>query len=106
MSTTTRSYGELATQTIQAVLEYNDDAARCIGLLRAEYGSRAAYLAAFAILMMKYDLDTYHHLPLKSDLYSFTFAEEMREHPDALRIYEEAACYILGIEGWDKPPAL
>ncbi len=87
----TAAYRDILAHFIQAVREDSEVAANCIEQIREHYGTRPAYLAAYAIVVMKYQNEKYKRPVRASDLNSYTFYEELQENAHALALYRQAA---------------
>lgn len=96
----TNSYGQAANEFVQQIRQLSPAAADCIEQIREQFGTRAAYLAAFALILLKNKQVETQYNPSQRDLYAFTYCEEMRETAAAMHLYEEAARHLLpGITG-------
>jgi hypothetical protein len=96
----TNSYGDAANQFVQQIRQLSPSAADCIEQIRDRFGTRAAYLAAFALILLKNQQVEKQFNPSQRDLYAFTYCEEMRDTAGAMQLYEEAANHLLpGING-------
>jgi len=88
-------YSEAAHEFIQQVRLQSSAAAACLEQIQSQDGSRAAYLAAFALIQLKRLQLERKYLPSQHDLHVFTFCEEMRDTAEAIRLYEQAAEHLL-----------
>src|SRR5579871_2509889 len=85
------AYSQVATEFIQQIRQDSPSAAECIEQIQGQYGTRAAYLAAFALLQLKRSQVEHGYPPNSQDLHAFTYCEEMRDTPEAIQLYEAAA---------------
>lgn len=79
----------------ESIRQHSARAATCIEQIHARFGPRTAYLAAFAVLVLTEWRDEQCYTPSKNDLSTFPYYEEMRDNPDAMQLYEEAASYLM-----------
>lgn len=93
-TTNANNYSTLALAFIDRVRQHNPLAAACLEQLLTAYGSRTAYLAAFALVHLKNQQLEKHYGPSKYELHAFTFCEEMRDTRAAMRLYEQAAAHL------------
>jgi hypothetical protein len=90
-----KTYHEAAIEFIQQIRQYSSSAADCIEQIQLQYGIRAAYLAAFALVDLKHRQVKHQYNPSSHDLHAFTYCDEMRETAEAIRLYEAAAAHLL-----------
>jgi hypothetical protein len=87
-------YSQAASGFIQQIRQYSPPAAGCLEKIQSLYGSYAAFLAAFALVI----LQDRHNRPRSPSSYdalkTFLYYEEMREKPEAINLYKEAADYL------------
>lgn len=96
------AYSEAANEFIQQIRQYSPPAADCIVQIQAQYGIRAAYLAAFALVDLKHRQVAHKYNPSNQDVYAFTYCEEMGEIAEAIQLYKQAAtCLMPGIDWTD-----
>jgi hypothetical protein len=89
------TYSQIAVEFIRQIRQYNESAAACIDQIQAQYGTRAAYLASFALLDLKHRQLKRHYNPTPRDVHAFTYCEEMGEIAEALQLYEAAVTHLL-----------
>src|SRR5215207_11097115 len=78
------AYQSILAHFIQSVRSDSEVAARCIEQIWEHYGTRRAYLAAYAILVMKQQYEE-NKRPIRSeDLNTYTFYDELHENAHAL----------------------
>jgi hypothetical protein len=90
-------YAAVANDLIEEIQEISPAAADCIEQIRAKYGTRAAYLAAFALVLYRNGCTRSDHSVPGDDLKLFIFYEEMHEMVEAIRLYKDAAIYLLAV---------
>ena len=90
-------YGNVAREFIQQVRQQNSPAADCIEQIHTQYGARAAYLAAFALTLLKDRLNQQGYSSTQLALESFTYYQEMQGDAEAIRLYQEAAAHFLRV---------
>ena len=95
IDSSSNTYHEAATEFIQQIRQHSPSAADCIEQIQAQYGTRAAYLAAFALVYLKHSQIAHKYNPSQRELYLFTYCEEMRECAEAIRLYEDAAAHLM-----------
>ena len=95
MHTVYDEYAAVADDLIEEIQEMSASAANCIEQLRTEYGTRAAYLAAFALVICRSNFPRSNPSFLGEALKEFVFYEEMHETAEAIRLYQEAAAHLL-----------
>jgi hypothetical protein len=87
-------YAQAASGFIQQIRQHSPPAAGCLEQIQTQYGSYAAFLAAFALVI----LQDRHNRPRSPSSYdalkTFPYYEEMRGKPEALSLYKEAADYL------------
>jgi len=89
------TYSEAAKEFIQEIRQHSSPAADCIEQIHAQFGTRAAYLAAFALAYLKQRQAHQKYPPSQHDLYAFTYCEEMQNSAEAIQLYKEAATHLL-----------
>ena len=89
------TYREAAIEFIQQIRQYSPPAADCIEQIQERYGTRAAYLAAFALAHLKVEQQAHKFSPSQKNIHAFTYCEEMAEIAEAIQLYEAAAGYLL-----------
>ena len=87
-------YTDVADELTKEIRQISPAAADCIEQIRAKYGTRSAYLAAFALVIYQVRITRAGKVPLREDLTGFTYYEEMREIAEAIQLYEEAAAHL------------
>jgi hypothetical protein len=87
-------YTDAADELTQEIRQLSPAAADCIEQIRAKFGTRAAYLAAFALIIYRERLHRAGKSAPREDLKSFTYYEEMRDIAEAVQLYEEAAAHL------------
>src|SRR6185436_11214813 len=90
----THRYTDVAREFIDTLRQHSPHAAERVEQIREQYGTRAAYLAAFALVRLKTQQATSHYTPSQRDIHAFTYCEEMGETADAIRLYDEAVAYL------------
>jgi len=95
MQTVYDEYAAVANDLTGEIREISASAANCIEQLRTTYGTRAAYLAAFALILCRNNVARPNQACLGEALKGFVFYEEMHETPEAIGLYKEAAVYLL-----------
>jgi len=93
-----KAYSQVATEFMQQIRQYSPAAADCIDQIQVQYGTRAAYLAAFALLDLKQRQLKRRYKPSSQDLHAFTYCEEMAETAEAIRLYDDAVSHLLADE--------
>ena len=93
MSQSYDAYGKVANEFIQQVRQHSPAAADCLEQIRTQYGERAAYLAAFALVIFA-GRNRNGFSSFQEELQSFTYYQEMQGDAEALRLYQEAAGYL------------
>src|SRR4051794_10020806 len=88
-------YTQAAEVYIQQIRQYSLPAAGCLEQIRIQYGSYAAFLAAFALVVLRERRNRLHSLSSSEALKAFTYYEEMRDTDEAIQLYREAATYLL-----------
>lgn len=83
-------YTQAADDYIQQIREHSPAAAASLDQIREKFGVRAAYLAAFALVVLKQKLR-----PAPDALKKFTFYQEMQDNAEAIRLYNDAAAKLL-----------
>lgn len=95
----TSAYRPVLAHFVQAMRGDSEVAASCIEQIWEHYGTRAAYLAAYAILVMKQQHEEYQR-PVKSeDLKTYTFYDELQDQAYALVLYRQAAASLFPVLG-------
>ena len=94
-SSGSKAYGQVAIEFNQQIRQYSAAAADCIEQIQAQFGTRAAYLAAFALIDLKQRQIKQHYNPSSKDLHAFTYCEEMAEIAEAIQLYDEAVGHLL-----------
>jgi hypothetical protein len=89
------SYLQVVHEYLLRVRHYSPAAAECIEQIQSQFGARAAYLAGFALIMLKDYLNRTVYSSLHNALKTFSYYDEMQGNPDAIRLYEEAAEQLL-----------
>src|SRR4051812_43814528 len=89
------SYLQAVHEYLLRVRQYSPAAAECIEQIQSQFGARAAYLAGFALIMLKDRLNRMAYSSLHHALKTFSYYDEMQGSPDAIRLYEEAAEQLL-----------
>ncbi|MEO8393716.1 MAG: hypothetical protein ABI700_12065 [Chloroflexota bacterium] len=101
-----KSYGDVAIQFIQQIREHSSSAADCLEQIQVDYGTRAAYLAAYALIFLKQWQTQQRYVASSQDLHAFTYCEEMKGNAEAIQLYEDAARHLLsGSAGASQPLA-
>ena len=88
------AYRDAAKAFIQQIGQHNPCAAAYIERIEVHYGTRAAYLAGFALVNLLERESLNHFLPSQYDLSAFTYCDEMRENAEAMRLYLDAAGHL------------
>src|SRR5688572_8915306 len=91
----TSTYRAVLAEFLPAIRESSEPAAAYIGQILEKYGSRAAYLAAYALLFIKLQQDERQREPHLQDLNTYTFYAEMGQDAEALALYRQAAVALL-----------
>jgi hypothetical protein len=89
------SYARLAAEYVKHIREHSPASADCITQIETQFGSRASYLAAFALVMLKDHLNQSGYESLENALKSFTYYIEMETEAEAIRLYRDAANHLL-----------
>jgi hypothetical protein len=89
------TYCEAANEYIQRIRQYSPSAAHCIEQIQSQYGVRAAYLAGFALMMLKDHVNQSGYSSPNNALKSFTYYDEMQMYAGAIALYVEAAKHLL-----------
>nr|AUN37600.1 hypothetical protein [uncultured bacterium] len=87
-------YSDAADELTEEIRQLSPAAADCIEQIRAKFGTRPAYLAAFALIIYRERLHRAGKSAPIEDLKSFTYYEEMRDIGEAIQLYEEAAAHL------------
>ncbi len=95
MSLNPDEYTQAAAELIQQIRQQSAAAAQCLELIQARNGVRAAYLAAFALIILKGQAGQMGYPSLDEALKVFTFYDEMQEDSESIRLYEQAAHLLL-----------
>jgi hypothetical protein len=98
-----KPYGKAAAEYIEQIRQQSPPAADCLEHIQAQYGTRAVYLAAFALVFLKQRETEHSYATSAHDLHAFTYCEEMRNDALALQLYETAAAHFLRASPDDKP---
>jgi hypothetical protein len=85
------AYQAILAHFIQTVRTDSEVAANCIEQIWEHYGTRRAYLAAYAILVMKQQYEENKRPVRSEDLNTYTFYDELCENAHALALYRQAA---------------
>ena len=97
------NYGEATEDFLQQIQRVCPPAAQCVQQIRAAFGLRAAYLAAFALINLQQRQVQNRYPPSHHDLTAFTFWDELGECAGAVHLYEEAAAHLFpdmdGVDG-------
>jgi hypothetical protein len=88
-------YTHAANELTQELRRFSPSAADCVEQIRFDYGIRAAYLAAFALIIYRERLTRSGKASDREDLKRFIYYQEMRDIADAIELYEAAAGYVL-----------
>jgi hypothetical protein len=88
-------YGSAASNFIQQIRQINSPAADDLEQIQALLGDHTAYLAAFALIILKASQDKYRRDVTFNDLYGFTAYQELQKNAEAVRLYKEAAQHFL-----------
>jgi len=88
-------YTHAANKLTQELRRLSPTAADCIEQIRTQYGTRAAYLAAFALIIYRERLRRSGKVSDREDLKRFIYYEEMRDNADAIELFEAASGYVL-----------
>lgn len=98
----TSAYRPILLHFIQVIRQESEVAANCIEQIQEQYGTRPAYLAAYAVLVMKQQHEEYKR-PIKStDLNTYTFYDEWQHQAFALALYRQAAVNLFPVGGLSK----
>lgn|GEM_PF-4409665 len=87
----TSAYRAILAHFIQAIRSESEVAANCIEQIWEYYGTRRAYLAAYAILVMNQQYKENKRPVRSEDLNTYTFYDELHENAHALALYHQAA---------------
>ena len=90
-----KDYTQAANEVTQELRRLSPTAADCIEQIRTRYGTRAAYLAAGALIIYQERLTRSGKASDREDLKRFVYYEEMRENADAIELFEAASGYVL-----------
>ena len=88
-------YTHAANELTQELRRVSPTAADCIEQIRTRYGTRAAYLAAFALIIYRERLTRSGKASDREDLKRFMYYQEMCGIADAIELYEAASGYVL-----------
>lgn len=88
------SYRAALAELLTTFRALSPDAAECLAQLEQHFGTRAAYLAAYALHVLKIQADEHRRVPTIMTLKSFTFYEEMQQHPEAVALYYQATTHL------------
>jgi len=88
-------YTHAANELTHEIRQLSFSAADCIEEIRAQYGVRAAYLAAFALIIYRERLRRTGKASDREDLRSYLYYEEMKGNAKAIELYEAAAGYLM-----------
>src|SRR4051812_36811114 len=88
-------YTHAANEVTQELRRLSPSAADCVEQIRSQYGTRAAYLAAFALIIYQERLTRSGKASDREDLKRFIYYEEMRDNADAIELFEAASGYVL-----------
>lgn len=95
----TSAYRPVLAHFIQVIRAESEIAARCIEQIWEQFGTRPAYLAAYAILVMKQQHEEYKRPIKSSDLNTYTFYDEWQDQAFALALYRQAAVNLFPVLG-------
>src|SRR5215216_5045240 len=88
-------YTHAANEVTQELRRLSPTAADCIEQIRTKYGTRAAYLAAFALIIYQERLTRSGKASDREDLKRYIYYQEMRDNADAIELFEAASGYVL-----------
>jgi hypothetical protein len=91
----TPTYQEALSELLLSIRETSEAAAACIGQIQQQYGAKSAYLAAYAILVLKLQQDEQGRIPRLQDLTTYTFHDELKDDAHAMALYTQAAIAFL-----------
>ena len=94
------AYSIVAAEYIEQIRQVCPVAAARLEQIQAQYGARAAYLAAFALANLHLHQAKTQRLPGRKDIFAYTYCAEMRDDPAALRLYEEAVAHLIAGGDW------
>jgi len=88
-------YTYAANGFIQQIRQDSPRAAGCLEQIQNEYGPYPAFLAAFALTVLRDRRNRPSFSAQHEALKTFTFYDEMQGTTEAIRLYKEAADYLL-----------
>src|SRR5690349_15968331 len=88
-------YTHAANELTQELRRLSPAASDCVEQIRFKYGVRAAYLAAFALIIYRERLTRSGKASDREDLKRYIYYQEMRDIADAIEIFEAASGYML-----------
>ena len=88
-------YTHAANEVTEELRRLSPTAADCIEQIRTKYGTRAAYLAAFALIIYQERLTRSGKASDQEDLKRFVYYQEMQNKADAIELFEAASGYVL-----------
>jgi hypothetical protein len=95
LSSNTPTYQEALSELLLSIRETSEAAATCVRQIQQQYGAKSAYLAAYAILVLKLQQDEHGRIPRLQDLTTYTFHDELKDNDHAMALYTQAAIALL-----------